>query len=211
MKSHKLMERNLKYKGHRVKVYEDVLESPEGEKLYYDFVENRNGAGVLLVDNDGLLIFVKQYRNALGTFDLEIPAGCAETIDSESVSEPINDIDVNEPGSDLKKYNRSDFEKSENPFYKCALREAEEETGMIPTKLTFVNYIIAAVGLFSERTAVYIGENLKRGEMNRDFDEYIEIVRLSLEEALEYIYEGKIIDSKTIIAIQAYAALLNKK
>ena len=34
-----LKERNLKYKGHRVKVFEDVIKGPEGEMLYYDFVE----------------------------------------------------------------------------------------------------------------------------------------------------------------------------
>ena len=27
----KLLERNLRYKGHRVKVYEDVMETPDGE------------------------------------------------------------------------------------------------------------------------------------------------------------------------------------
>ena len=49
----KKIDRNLKYQGHRVKVYEDTMLTPEGEKLYYDYVENRNGAGILLVDDDG--------------------------------------------------------------------------------------------------------------------------------------------------------------
>ena len=51
MNSYKLLNRELKYKAHRVKVFEDTLERPDGEKVYYDFVENRNGSGVLLVDN----------------------------------------------------------------------------------------------------------------------------------------------------------------
>ena len=50
------IERTLKYTGHRVKVYEDTMITPEGEKLYYDYVENRNGAGILLVDEDGKLV-----------------------------------------------------------------------------------------------------------------------------------------------------------
>ena len=190
MNSYKLLNRELKYKAHRVKVYEDTLERPDGEKVYYDFVENRNGSGVLLVDNEGKLLFVKQYRNSIDDFDIEIPAGCAEMKDF---------------GEDYKEdTSRAAFESTENPFYKCALREAEEETGLVPNKLTFVNYIIAAAGLFSERTAVYIGTDLTQGEMKRDPDEYLDIIRLTPEEAMDYIKDGKINDSKTIIAIMAY-------
>ena len=188
MDSLKLVNRELKYKAHRVKVYEDTLEKPTGERVHYDFVENRNGSGVLLVDNTGKLLFVKQYRNSINGMDIEIPAGCAEEVDNEGAS--------------------SDYRSPENAFYRCALREAEEETGLIPTKLTFVSYILAAAGLFSERTAVYIGTDLVEGLISRDPDEYIEIIKLTLDEAMELIEQGVIVDSKTIIAIQYYA--LNK-
>ena len=188
----KLLNRELKYRAHRVKVYEDTIEKPTGEKVYYDFVENRNGSGVLLVDNSGKLLFVKQYRNSINDMDIEIPAGCAEDVDNGDTASG-------------QEYSRADFESRENPFYRCALREAEEETGFIPGKLTFVSYIIAAAGLFSERTAVYIGTELEEGKVSRDPDEYIEIVKLTVEEALDYIHDGLITDSKTIIAIQYYA------
>jgi len=65
MGSMRLVNRELKYRAHRVKVYEDTILKPTGEKVYYDFVENRNGSGVLLVDNTGKLLFVKQYRNSI--------------------------------------------------------------------------------------------------------------------------------------------------
>ncbi|MCR5542525.1 MAG: NUDIX hydrolase [Eubacterium sp.] len=182
--------RELKYKGHRVKVYEDTLVMPGGEEVYYDYVENRNGSGVLLVDSDGKLLFVKQYRNVTKDIDIEIPAGCVEKTDYKTSAD--------------------DFSDKENAFYLCALREAEEETGFIPGKLIFINYIIASVGLFSERTAVYIGTDLKTGKENPDPDEFIDVVRLSLEEAVEYVYSGKINDSKTIIAILAYKDLKDK-
>ena len=195
MNSYKLLNRELKYKAHRVKVFEDTLERPDGEKVYYDFVENRNGSGVLLVDNEGKLLFVKQYRNSINDFDIEIPAGCAETDDFENGFKFEN--------------SRQSFESFDNPFFKCALREAEEETGLIPKKLTFVNYIIAAAGLFSERTAVYIGTDLAEGEIKRDPDEFLDIIRLTPDEAMEYINNGKINDSKTIIAIMAYMLSIN--
>ena len=75
---------------------------------------------------------------------------------------------------------------------------------MIPGRLVFINYIIAAVGLFSERTAVYIGTDLRKGQLNRDDDEFIDIIKLTPEEALRYVYEGRINDSKSVIAVLAY-------
>ena len=74
-----------------------------------------------------------------------------------------------------------------------------------------MNYIIAAAGLFSERTAVYIGMDLEEGRLNRDEDEFIEIIKLPPEEAMDYIDKGLINDSKTIIAVQAYMLLRDKK
>ena len=65
MNKYELLKRDIKYKAHRVKVYEDTLVRPDGKKVYYDFVENRNGSGVLLVDKDENLLFVKQYRNSI--------------------------------------------------------------------------------------------------------------------------------------------------
>ena len=195
----KLLKRTLKYKAHRVKVYEDELLSPEGAKLYYDFVENRNSSGVLLVDKDEKLLFVRQYRNCIDDMDVEIPAGCAETQDFDL------DAAVSSDNSKLPENSRN------SAYYICAIREAQEETGYIPGNLIFVNYIIAAVGLFSERTAVYIGTDLQDGDMNRDDDEYIDIIKLSLDEALQWINEGKINDSKTIIAVMAYSLMKNNR
>lgn len=189
----RLDKRVLKYMGHRVKVYEDEIITPEGEKVFYDFVENRNGSAVLLVDPDGKLIFVRQYRNSVDRYDIEMPAGCVEAKDFEDGV--VKDYDGVEP---------SDFGLENNPFYKCALRESEEETGLIPEKLDFVNYIIASVGLFSERTAVYIGLDTKMGKENPDSDEFLDLIRLTPDEAMEYVKNGMINDSKTIIAIQYF-------
>ena len=203
MDSLKLVKRTLKYKAHRVKVYEDTLETPEGQQVHYDFVENRNGSAVLLVDENGKLLFVKQYRNCVNRMDIEMPAGCAELPDFDSA----NETGQKSLYDAADKFTREDFESADNPFYICAMREAEEETGYIPGKLTFINYIIAAVGLFSERTAVYIGTELKKGEVSLDDDEYIEVIRLTLDDALKYIHDGMINDSKTVLAIYAYAAM----
>jgi ADP-ribose pyrophosphatase len=178
----KLLDRKLVFKGHRVEVYEDEIKADDGRVFHYDYVHNRNGAGILLVDDsedEEKLIFVKQYRNTVGKDDIEIPAGCQ-----------------NFPEED---------------FLVCALREAEEETGYIPAKVYYLTKIIAAVGIFDEMTAIYIGTGLEEGCIKRDEDEFIDIVKMTLDEAVEAVYEGRIIDSKTIIAILAYKDLKNSE
>ena len=67
-----------------------------------------------------------------------------------------------------------------------------------------MNNMISSVGTFDEKTDVYIGRNLKKGECHLDPTEFIEIVRIPLEEARGKIYTGEIVDSKTIVAIFAY-------
>jgi NTP pyrophosphohydrolases including oxidative damage repair enzymes len=188
----KRINRELKYQAHRVKVYEDTMLTPNGETLYYDYVENRNGAAILLVDEEGKLVFVKQYRQALDGESVEIPGGCMEEGD---VTTSVDILTKGEAPEDME------------AFISCAKREAEEETGLIPEKLHFINYIVASVGLFSERTAVFIGTECKKGSVRRDFDEYMDVIRLTVDEALEYINNGKIHDAKTILAIYAYKSL----
>ncbi len=185
----KKIDRVLKYEGHRVKVYEDKMLTPEGDVLFYDYVENRNGAGVLLVDEEGKLVFVKQYRQSLDGESVEIPAGCMEESDV-TLSKDI--------------LTKAEAPEDMDAFISCAKREAEEETGLIPEKLTFINYIVAAVGLFSERTAVFIGTDCRKGKLKRDSDEFMDVIRLTSDEALEYIKTGRIHDSKTILAVYAY-------
>ena len=173
--------------------------TPEGEKLYYDYVENRNGAGILLVDEDGKLVLVRQYRQVLDGESIEIPAGCMEPDDVAGSS--AGDQAAGAPEDILTK---GEAPENMEAFQKCARREAEEETGLVPGKLHFINYIVASVGLFSERTAVFIGTDCKPGNINRDSDEYMDVIRITPEEALKYVETGKIHDSKTIIAIYAY-------
>lgn len=199
----KRVDRKLVYQAHRVKVYEDLMQDESGRQARYDYVENRNGAGILLIDEDGKLILVKQYRNTLDDYDVEIAAGCAESCEDLSTLSGVEFHDMKGRIPELRE--KDNFDPKE--YLITALREAEEETGFIPETVTLVNYMIAAVGLFSERTAIFIGQNLREGHRHLDEEESIEIVHISLERALNMIYEGQIRDSKTIIAILAYQDL----
>lgn len=72
--------RVLKYKGAIVDVYDDVMQAPNGKIAHWDYVAHRKGAAAVLpVLEDGRILMVRQYRNALGRETLEIPAGSRDS------------------------------------------------------------------------------------------------------------------------------------
>lgn len=92
----------------------------------------------------------------------------------------------------------------------CALREVEEETGLIPTKLYPVCDLYAMASICNERNYVFIGTDLVNGKINRDPEEFLEIIYVEPDEAVDMIFKGEIFDSKTIIAILAYREMKNR-
>jgi len=79
------IDRKLVYKGTILDVYEDTIQLPNGKTENWDFVSHRMGAAcVLAVRNDGKIIMVRQYRNALDRFTLEVPAGKRDSLSEDT-------------------------------------------------------------------------------------------------------------------------------
>ncbi len=78
----KRIDRVLKYEGKILDVCDDVMESPTGHIAHWDFVHHRKGAAALIaVDEEGRILLVRQYRNAVDRETLEIPAGCRDSVE----------------------------------------------------------------------------------------------------------------------------------
>ena len=76
----KRKERVLEHKGAILDIYSDYMELPDGKVEKWDYVEHRNGAAAIVpVLPDGRILMVRQYRNALERFTLEIPAGARDS------------------------------------------------------------------------------------------------------------------------------------
>lgn len=69
------VKRELQRKGTIINYYKDIVLLPDGKAEIYDFVEHNGAAAAVGVLPDGRLLMVRQYRNALDRFTLEIPAG----------------------------------------------------------------------------------------------------------------------------------------
>ena len=83
----------------------------------------------------------------------------------------------------------------------CAVRELREETGLSSKKLTYLTTMYPSPGYTDEKIHIYKAEKLQEGETQRDEDEFMNVYKFSIKEAVEMIRKGEIKDSKTIIAV----------
>ena len=83
----------------------------------------------------------------------------------------------------------------------CALRELLEETGYHAGKLTKLAAFYLAPGYSTELLHTYLARSLTPSEQHLEADEFAEPITVSLEEALQWIDEGRIQDAKTISAL----------
>jgi ADP-ribose pyrophosphatase len=84
----------------------------------------------------------------------------------------------------------------------CATRELEEEIGYKAGQLKLLSSIFTAPGFTDEIIHVYKATGLTKGRQQLDRDEVLEVVEVSLEEAIRMIRAGTIRDAKTIVGLQ---------
>ena len=104
------------------------------------------------------------------------------------------------PGEEFIEIPAGKLDAGEAPL-NCAYRELEEETGYRTNKLTFLTNIYPAIGFSNEKMWMYLAEDLVASTNNLDKDEFLELLPTPLDEALEWVWSGKITDVKTIIGI----------
>jgi len=91
--------------------------------------------------------------------------------------------------------------KDEDPFI-CAVRELEEETGYKSDNVKELGSIYTTPGYSSEKLWIYLAKDLKPGSSNREEGEYgMEVFEFTLNEIENKIYNGEVVDSKTICGI----------
>jgi ADP-ribose pyrophosphatase len=86
----------------------------------------------------------------------------------------------------------------------AALRELEEETGYKSDNIRLVSSFYTSPGFADEIIHLYIAEDLVKGTANPDEDEFLDCEAITLEQAQQYMREGRISDAKTIMAVYAW-------
>jgi ADP-ribose diphosphatase len=85
----------------------------------------------------------------------------------------------------------------------CAARELEEEIGCRASSFTHLLSFFTTPGFTDEVIHVFLATGLTPGTQHLDHDEVLEVVEMSLAEAIARVQDGTIRDGKTIVGLQA--------
>ena len=91
----------------------------------------------------------------------------------------------------------------------AAIRELEEETGLTAGRWTHLADIVTTPGFSDEKISLYLAQELSPGQSHPDEDEFLNVVRIPLEELVAMIMRGEVPDSKTICAVLMANQIIN--
>ena len=172
----KRLRRELAYEGTILKVYKDYVDA-NGVQAVWDYIHHDGAAAVLPVTDEGKILMVRQYRNALDRFTLEIPAGKVDSADEPRRICAFRELEE-ETGFRVER----------------------------PEDLEFLIRIDTTVAFLDEEIDIFVARNLKKSAQHLDEDEVINVEAWDPKDLLELIYKGEIRDGKTVAAITAYTA-----
>ena len=177
-----LEKRTLVHKGSILDYYEDIMSFPNGNKATWDYIEHKPVVAFFPVDvKTGKILCVKQYRHAIESESIEIPAG------------GINDNETPFDGAIR--------ELSEETGYECVDSDASAEVSKLIEMYTSVGYT-------NEKIYIFYGNVVKKRSQSLDENEYVNIILLDKDEIRNMILNGEIKDGKTIAAFFAYSNIV---
>ena len=116
---------------------------------------------------------------------------------------PVADVMLEIPAGKL------DY-KEEDPR-EAALRELREETGATCKNLTFMGKYYSSPAILDECIYMYMAEGLEFGKTNPDDDEFLETVRIPIDELVAKIMRGEVPDGKTQTAVMRAKYALSER
>ncbi|MDD4113193.1 MAG: NUDIX hydrolase [Herbinix sp.] len=75
MEQFKRIKREQAFKGRIIDFYNDTIVINNAKQVVFDFIEHKGASAMLPVAKDGKILMVHQYRNAIDSYTLELPAG----------------------------------------------------------------------------------------------------------------------------------------
>lgn len=167
-----VVDKKTVYHGHIIDVELQHVKTPKGQIAPREIIHHAPAVALLVIDDDHKMILERQWRQAVGKITLEIPAGKVDKRDNDSADH-------------------------------AAVRELNEETRLQAQSLKKVSSFYTSTGCMDEYMTLYLAEQVQpvSDKLPQDADEEIELLHVSLDEALQMIKDGKIEDAKTVMAI----------
>ena len=89
----------------------------------------------------------------------------------------------------------------DEPHVECAAREIREETGMAADTLVRVGDFYLAPGYSTEFMAVFLATDLRHDPLEADADEFLQVEKMPVREALALAERGEMPDAKSLAAL----------
>ena len=103
-------------------------------------------------------------------------------------------------GEDLLEIPAGKLAPDEDPL-ECGVRELKEEIGCRAEEWIKLAAFYTSPGFSDEMLYLYLARNLEKGVAKPDEDEFLEILRLPIQDALHLVARGDIKDSKTVAGL----------
>ena len=174
----KRVKRVLEHEGAILDIYSDYMELPDGKVEKWDYVEHRKGAAAVVpVLPDGRILMVRQYRNALERFTLEIPAGARDAKTEPTIECAARELE-------------------EETGYRC------DHLEFLLSLRTTVAFCNEKIDVYLATDLKPGSQHLDEDEFLNA--ESHDLEPCELEELCSLVYQGVIQDAKTVAAIMAY-------
>lgn len=162
------------YKNSWIKVREDAVIRPDGERGIYGFLEKTAGNWIIVLDNDNFIYLINEYRYPVKKMFLQIPCG---VINSGNIIQQAKKELFEETGIKASKWERL------GGFYQGPGHET-----------TYVNIFLAKNLDLSK---------LKVGNQEGN-ESIVKIIKVSLPKLKKMILDGKIECGMTIAALNLF-------
>ena len=160
----------------------DTVEAADGHRSTRDIAAHPGGVCVVAIDPQDRVLFVRQWRHAVGGALLEIPAGTLDRDPDGAIEDHAG----------------------------AAARELEEETGSRAGSWRYLGGFYTAPGFTSELMHLYLATDLASVDgdgLHPDEDERLELRPIPFAEALAMADRGEIRDAKSLIGLYQVARL----
>ncbi|MGH9112002.1 MAG: NUDIX domain-containing protein [Acidimicrobiales bacterium] len=163
------------WQGRRMAVAIAEVEGPDGDRFEREIIHHPGAVGVVPLHDDGTVTLVHQYRVAIGADMWEIPAG-------------LRDV-------------------AGEPTHETARRELAEEAGLQAGRIEHLVTFHNSAGFSDEAVVVYLATELVGVADDRQGveEQHMLVERVSLEDALTMVDDGRLTDAKTVIALLTLA------
>ncbi|AMY19222.1 MULTISPECIES: NUDIX domain-containing protein [Nocardiaceae] len=170
----------LEYQGAILALRRDRVAMPGGRTAEREVIEHHGAVAVVAIDDEDRIVLIEQYRHPLGRRLIELPAGL-----------------LDEPGEDP---------------VDAVGRELTEETGLAAESFSVLVDVAASPGFTDETVRIFLAEGLSEVDRPeaRDEEADIELVRLSVEDALARVLSGEIVNASAVAGILAVAAVRSR-